>query len=56
VIPRLGKSIILVNYVGIETFTAMLNDPNFEYEVLERDPTSLQAAANYAIKLEAYLH
>jgi len=40
--------------VGIDSFIAALNDTDLEYEVLKRDPTSLQAAANYAIKLEAY--
>jgi len=51
-----GVDSALVNHVGIQSFTAALNDPNFEYEVLKREPTSLQAAANYAIKLEAYSH
>jgi len=40
--------------VGIDSFIAALNDRDLEYEVLKRDPTSLQEAANYAIKLEAY--
>jgi len=35
---------------------SVLNDRDLEYEVLKQDPTSLQAAANYAIKLEAYSH
>jgi len=51
-----GADSALVNHVGIESFTAALNDPDFYYEVLKREPTSLQAAANYAIKLEAYSH
>jgi len=51
-----GEDSALVNHVGIETFIATLNNPDFEYEVLKRDPTSFQAAANYAIKLETYSH
>jgi len=43
-------------HVGIESFTAMLNDPKLEYEVLKREPPSLEAAASYAVKLEAYAH
>ena len=50
-----GANSSLVNHVGIESFIAALNDPDLEYEVLKRDPTRLQAAASYAIKLEAYL-
>jgi len=51
-----GVNSSLVNHVGIESFIAALNDRDLEYEVLKRDPISLQAAANYAIKLQAYSH
>ena len=51
-----GANRSLVNHVGTESFIATLNDRNLEYEVLKRDPTSLQTAANYTIKLEAYSH
>ena len=39
---------------GIDSFIASLNDPDLEYEVLKQAPPSLQEAANYAVKLEAY--
>ena len=48
-------------YIGISRLLQLaypggnaLNDRDLEYEALKRDPTSLQEAANYAIKLEAY--
>jgi len=51
-----GVDNVLVTHVGIESFTAALNNPTLEYEVLKRELLSVEAAANYAIKLEAYLH
>jgi len=47
---------VLVMHVGIESFIAALNDPELEYEVVKRGPPSLEAAASYAIKQEAYTH
>jgi len=47
---------VLVTHVSIESFIAALNDPKLEYEVLKREPPSLEAAASYAVKLEAYVH
>jgi len=44
-----GANSLLINHVGIDSFIAALNDRHLEYEVLKRDPTRLQAAANYAI-------
>jgi len=49
-----GMNSTLLNHVGIDSFIAALNDRDLEYEVLKRDPASLQVAANYAIKLEVY--
>jgi len=49
-----GANPSLINHVGIDSFIAVLNDREMEYEVLKRDPASLQEAANYAIKLEVY--
>jgi len=51
-----GANNVLVRHVGIESFIATLNDSTLVYEVFKREPPSLKAAANYAIKLEAYLH
>ena len=49
-----GVNSSLINHVGIDLFIVALNDRDLEYEVLKRDPTCLQEAANYAIKLEVY--
>jgi len=51
-----GVDNVLVTYVGIESFIAALNYPELQYEVLKREPLSLEAAVSYAVKLEAYTH
>jgi len=51
-----GADNVLVTHVGIESFIAVVNGPKLEYEVLKRERPSLEAAASYAVKLEAYAH
>jgi len=49
-----GETTSLTNHVGIDSFIAALNDKDLEYEILKQGSTSLQAAANYAMKFEAF--
>jgi len=49
-----GEDNKFTQHSGIDSFIALLNDPDVEYEVLKQAPPNLQEAANYAMKLEAY--
>jgi len=49
-----GKDSNYTKRSGIDAFTASLNNPALEFEVLKQSPSNLQEAANYAMKLEAY--
>ena len=46
----------LTDHVGKESFINALNDGPLQMEVMEGEPTTLEAALNCAIKYEAYEH
>jgi len=48
-----GEGGHFVSRVGVDTFITALNDRELEYEVLKLGPTTLEEAANHAMRLDA---
>jgi len=48
-----GEGGRFISRVGVDTFITALNDRELEYEVLKLGPTTLEEAANHAMRLDA---